>query len=383
MRALTVALLAALLVPLIPCCGAETALFSADFETDTAGFATWDSTARLALNREPGVAHGGTAALELRFVQRPARPGAAGGREMPGSLICQFPQPSPELRGLSFAVSTAVSVPVIVVLAEGADGPRYVAIVWCEAGAWEEVSLSLDDFHLDTDGPPDPDGKLTPEKMAGLGIVDGSFLGLQADQTASLLYVDPPRTQVLRVDDLKVLSTAPPARLAAAPDTIALADYTFPLKAVQFIGAKDRTVEQDDTDDGGVALKLSYALPAQTVMVAVHVLRDGALAGASAIRFRARANGQTDLLVLLEERGKRPAGGKAGYIATTRIPAAAPWHTAQIPIGDFKPNGQTPDPNGKLDLELVDSLIIVDASALDENKPIRNTLWLADLAGVK
>lgn len=361
----------------------EGVLLSLGFEEDTGGFATMDKQAQLAVTREEGVVYGGEGSLEMKYSQRPVKTDGED-LDLPGSLILPLAETQPQLAGVSFAVSSDSSVPILVLVAEGDGGPRYNSIVWCEAGAWHEFALSLDEFQWDNDSPQDPDGKPTPEKINAVVIVDISSFFLAIAETAPFFIAGPLRDQALRLDDFKLLAKNRAPKPAPAPEgVVPIADYEPPLKGIVFLGGRNLVVGHEEMDDATKALKIDYAIPARTLLALVHRVRSGSLADVKSFRFRVKSNGQATLLVGLEERRGPGDENKTSYNAIVTVQPGAAWQTITVPISDFKMDQNNVDPNGKLDLEMVDTLMIGDVSAMGEEQEISNTLWLDELVAVQ
>ncbi len=159
-------------------------LFLLDFEQDTEGVLSVDSEATVSTMDDPEVVYNGNRSLQVQYMQEAVAPGG-GGRGFPGALIVPLPDPLEELGGVSFAVASALSTPIVVALTEGAEGPRYNCMLWCAAGSWHEYSLALHEFNADLDGPLDPNGELDPEEVNVVTILDaGGFLRLLGESTS-------------------------------------------------------------------------------------------------------------------------------------------------------------------------------------------------------
>jgi len=55
----------------------------------------------------------------------------------------------PELRSISFAISSKLPTEITVAVIEGLIGARYTKQIWCQGGKWQEFTLPLDSFVLD------------------------------------------------------------------------------------------------------------------------------------------------------------------------------------------------------------------------------------------
>ena len=136
-----------------------------------------------------------------------------------------------------------------------------------------------------------------------------------------------------------------------------------------------------DEGEEGPHVKLEYTVPARTLFAGIHVLRPGALVGAKSVRFRVKSTGVVTLVVAMEE--KRNKDDKTNYSAMINVDGLAPWKEVTIPISDFHVDEGQTDPDGKLNLDKVDSLFLADISGMGAAGDIKNTLWIADLVAVK
>jgi hypothetical protein len=359
----------------------EGVLLSADFEEEIAPFITIDPEADLSISHEPDVAYKGEGCLELTYLQRAIDPpGAESG--LPGTIALPLPQPQAELRGVSLALSCRLSAPVAVMLSEGEGGPRYMRLVWCEAGEWHEFSIPLDEFQRDVEGPADPDGKPTPENINAVVIVDVNCFFLSLAEQAALFHVDPPAHQVLRMDEFRLLSSAPKAK-AAEEDRVVIADYEPPLRGVAMLGGQDVAVWAEKAGDDGNALNVDYKAPARTLLALLHQVQPGSLVGIAALEFKVKSSSPATLIVNLEEKRGPGEKNKCNYSARVTVEPKDDWETVTIPITGLTLGADDADPNSRLDLEHVSMIMIADASALIEGADIWNTLSLDNLVGVK
>jgi len=355
-------------------------LFSEYFEDGVGDFVTLDQRAVMDVTREEGEPHGGRGALQLSYTQRTYGPSMQT-EDMPGTLILPLSEPLANLEGLSFAIWSEKSTAIMVMLGEKDDGPRYNCLVWCEAEQWHEIELGLDDFTLDQDGPDDPDGKLDPELINGIGFVDASSFLRYLAQTTPMIHAEPETDQVLRLDDVKLLATSP-VRTDPGEGIVPIADYEQPAGFV-IIGGEDVIVADEDAGDGTRALTVTYDLSPGTLVGVAHQVKPGTLADVGSLQIRVRCTAETTLAVTVEE--ERGEGGmfKAEYMTMVEVEAFEPWRSIVIPVEDLTPTDQCNDPNGRLDMDLVGTIVVADATALVTNEAVTNDLSLDELVGIE
>lgn len=353
-----------------------------DFEKDLGGFASADPLAELCVNTREGFALKGEGALELWYLQRAIQPGDdANG--LPGSLILTTQGGLPGLKAVRFGVTAEISAALAVMLAEGGeDGPRYSALIWCEGGEWAEYELGIDDFHYDRDSGEDPDGKLTPENIEAIVMVDvGCFFRLLAQQNP-MFHVAPAAEQVLMLDEFE-LSTVEPEKNKTQEGTVLIQDYAWPLVGSVLIGGRNvkaSTLTQDEEDE---ALKIEYEVPAQSIFALVHQIKPGALEGIEALQLQVKSEKATTLVVDLEERTGRGEEKKANYSATVQVGAGDDWKTLEVPITEFKQGADSVDENGTLDTEHIVMAMVFDGGALINQADLANTLQVRGFVGLK
>jgi len=354
-------------------------LVSMGFENGVENCITMDKDAKLTQTKDPDTVYAGTGALELSYLQRALNP-TPGQEDLPGMIAIPFPEPKAQLKGVSFALAAAHSTAVAVMLSEGDGGPRYATVIWCEAGEWQVPRLGLGSFQHADDSPVDPDGKLTPEKVTGMALLDmGNLLRAMIEQNP-MFYISPPEDQRLWLDEVKLLSKNPEEEKPAREGVKLLNDYSMPLRGVLFLGGKSVTVGKDESEQGA-HVKLTYTIPPRTVLGIANLAGAGNLAGAKAIRFRVKSTSTVTMIVNMEE--KRGEGDGSNYNAQLTINGLQPWKEITVPISDFHIDEGGLDPNGKLDLDKVDAVVMVDVSAAGAPGDITNTLWLSDLVAVK
>ena len=352
-----------------------------DFEQGTEGIVCADSEAVLGTIDDPEVVFAGERSLQVDYVQEAAAPGGTG-RGFPGALVVPLVDQFEDLRGISFAIATALSTPMVVNLTEGPEGPRYNCMLWCNSGAWHEYELSLDDFLPDINGPEDPNGTLDPGLVNAITFLDADgFLRMLAGSTP-LFHVDPPEEQTLWLDDLRLLGRAPGAPAEGGPGVI-IGRYAPPLRGFAFIGGQDVNAESEEYADGSYALRIDYDVPPRTLFAIMHLVPPGSLAGMGAIRVEAMTNSPATLIVSVEERWGAGDQNKASYYALVPLESTGGWETLTIPVSSFNLGDDDTDPNGRLDMDLVNTVMVGDGTAAVENAEVINSLWLRELVAIE
>lgn len=290
------------------------------------------------------------------------------------------------LQSIKFWVKSDHDATVMLALQE--EGGGYFATVFSLVrDKWQEVAADLDDFQLQT-GPFDPkdaNGKLDREKIAFVGLIDFDQVLLQMlanapAQVAQLIHIpDGPRT--LYLDDV-VLSSAALAKPEEKPGMTTIDVFQRPQPEWAAIGgATLEHLQAKDPKDN--ALKVTYAQQPGRLTALVKPLQRGALAGKKQLSFQAASMKPTTFWLQLEE----TSGGK--YNAAFTVPGNATPTPITLRFADFKTSPDSNDTNGRLDLEQVKHLLLVDISGMMGEDPAmpppempgeevqnENTLWL-------
>ncbi|MGC9317653.1 MAG: hypothetical protein ACP5KN_06400 [Armatimonadota bacterium] len=357
------------------------ALLLLDFEEGPEGFFSIDPGTSVSATADPELAHSGSGALQVQYMQRAMTVGG-GGSGFPGAVVLPLMEPFEELGTVSFAIASELSTPVVVVLTEGPDGPRYNCMLWCAAGAWHEYSLSLHEFTFDLDGPPDPNETLDPGEVSVVAIFDADAFLRVIGQSTELFHVEPPEEQTLRLDDFRLLGEEPEVT-PEADGAVTIATYQRPLRGFTCVGGQDVVAEAEELEGGGSALRLDYTIPERTLFAVMHPARRGSLAGMEAIRFQGRTNREVTLIISLEEKRGPGDENKSSYNATVPLMPGEGWETISAHISSFSLGDDQTDPNGALDMDLVHTVTIGDATAVLEGAEVLNSLWLRDLVAVR
>jgi hypothetical protein len=361
-------------------CQEDGVLYSKGFEEGLGTFTTLDPDAELVVTTAADAVYSGEQSLELWFVQRAMAPDKPD-QGIPGSLSVQTPEGLAGLQSMSFAVAVAQSTAVAVILSEGEDGPRYNRIVWVEAGKWHEVSLQVGEFQRDINGAADPDGKLTPEKIDGVALIDLAVFFRSMAQGNPIFFIPPLMEQTIWLDEVKLFSKLPEEQPTA--DRIVVSDYSLPLRGVAFIGGESVAVTAETNPQGEEETKLEYSVPAQTLMAAVHQVCEPLPPDAQTLTLRLKSPEGATLLVNLEEQSAAGDENKCSYNSTRTIPASPDWQLLTFPLAEFTIGDDGIDPNGKLDPEHVQTVMIADIRSLTEQKDIKAVLYLDELAVTK
>jgi hypothetical protein len=135
------------------------------------------------------------------------------------------------------------------------------------------------------------------------------------------------------------------------------------------------TREAAHVKEGRAALKFDYQLAQGQMNAAILIGEAGAAANVKSVRLWAKADYNTTLVMALQERG----GGR--YLALFHVPENQ-WQRVELRLSDFflaEDKDDPKDPNGKLDIELVEAMAIADFNQIfvqGNNESLRKLLGL-------
>jgi hypothetical protein len=348
-----------------------------DFENTTGPWISINPNAILGLTAAQENVLAGTSALEVQYL---FQPGATGGEMISGNAVLPTEGGLPGLAALSLGVRTSETVNVVVGGRE-TEGGAYLCPVFSPAGVWQKVTLSLKDL-VPVEEMPDPDGKLEPEHLQGLAIIDGSvFLSQMMGKLPVAGFA--PGARRMWLDEVKLLSTdLPPETVnlpVGSPEAVVI--DSCDREAIRWIvlGGKDWKAGRE-ADKGAETghYRFDYTLPGGTLVVWLKGLHPGQLADTKALHLSARSDQALKLFVGVQEKGK------ARYSKQIELAAEDDWRRFDLPWGEFTLDKDSRDDDGKLDIEQINMLSLADLSGPAGRPEDRRTiLWLDDVYATK
>ena len=274
-----------------------------------------------------------------------------------------------KLASIAFWVRADQDTPMVLALQEKGGG-RYTATFATAKDRWQEVVLHPRDFVLNEGAgdPVDPDGRLDPETIESVSILDLDQMVFQDAKMAGVLGVKA-GTRAVYLSDFKI-TDGPPDSAAEGPEFVFDA-YAGPQVNWGVMNAAPSLVTEPPLN--ARALRLDYNLPSSKAAAAFKRIRKGALAGKSSLSIRLAAKSACQVVVQLEEAG----GGK--YDATLSVLATEEGIDRTIPFSELKAAEDSKDPHGKLVPGQVTQVTVIDVTAMTD-APGRNTLWIGRIA---
>jgi hypothetical protein len=134
------------------------------------------------------------------------------------------------------------------------------------------------------------------------------------------------------------------------------------------------TRDADNIKEGTGALKVSYSITKGGLAAALLPVQDG-LAGVKSLDFWVKADQSEPMIVMLQEKD-------AGRYTSIFTAPANRWQHVQIPVSEFALSDGANDPkdaDGKLDLDQVTRLVLIDASGLTQGAEADARVWISRL----
>ena len=339
-----------------------------DFEQGMGQWSSPDPLTKITLAVGPKEAASGSSALYVKY-PRLQKPDEMQQRQMPGAVMLQLPTaPAPGPTCLEFSVRAKMLTPLMVILSR-ADGVGYTRPLMVPPGSYQHVKLYLGEFQPDDKAKP-PIKPLDGGQIQGIGFLDGSaFLVMFATMAAQQGPIKVPMPQFgdneLWFDDIKLTDEAPPAQLPPMIDGKS--------EVAKFVGVMnaDGTFLHEATGlSGKPCWVMDYHLGQGEVTAIWGGAPVGMLPGSAGLHVLLSASAPTTLILQVKERGG------AEYNSMLALQPGLPVDRV-IPWSEFKIGDNQHDPDGKLDLDDVKEVALIDISeALPGGQPQNNQLRL-------
>lgn len=347
-------------------------LGSMTFDRDTDGWSAMGPAAKVSVCLDSANVKAGSGSLKFDY--------SVAKGQMNLLMMTTQGVPTDEITGIRFWVKSDYAAPMAVVLQE-ADGVggRYLCPFAVPAGAWQQVVLSLSEFQLQAgkDDPKDPNGKLDPGQIAGVGILDLNQLFVQADggPVAQLLNVKP-GAHALYIDDIEALAGTLPVACGTIAEGYIIDSFARPQASWMVLGTGTTSVEAGAPMTGR-HLKVTYKQAPQKAMGLVRSINVGALKGVTRFTISAASTVPVKLLVQFEE----TSGGK--YNAMVDVPEGNKATLLTIKTDELTAADDSKDNNGKLDLDQVKQVMLLDTAVLFASSEKDNVLRIGEIRALK
>lgn len=346
-------------------------LATAGFNAETEGWSAMGPSAKVSIATDAANVKAGSGSLKFDYSVTKG--------EMNLLMMTTQGMPTASVTGIRFWVKSDYAAPLSVVIQEAEGGGRYVCPFAVPAGAWQQVELALSEFQPQTgkDDPKDPDGKLDADKIAGVGIIDLNQLFVQAEAgpITQVLNIKP-GAHTLYLDEVSALGGKLP--LASGPTTegYLVDSFVRPQASWMTLGSGVTSIEAGEPMTGR-HLKVAYKQAPQKAMGLVRAIAVGGLKDITRFTINAASTNPVKLLVQLEETG----GGK--YNAMVDVPEGNKPALLTIKIDEFTAADDSKDANGKLDLDQVKQVMLLDTAVLFAQAEKDNVLRIGEIKALK
>lgn len=341
-----------------------------DFEDNETSWAKFGDTAQLSISRAEEDVHGGQGALQFNYNLAPKSLAA---------LALGDTTPLVGVGTISFwAKARSASTMAFAIKERG--GGTWISIFHLPEDKWQRVELPIGDFSSGF-GPGDPgdaDNKLALDKIEWAGIGDfAQFLLMEPNPELNKLFGIEPGPRTFWLDDVAFDPAKPQPQ--AAGTSIAVDNFSAP--QLSWIHLAGTEIAREEKTIGGVqmpGLSLSYTQAGGKFSGVVRRVNSAGWAGATKLSLRLASDAPAALGLQLEERG----GGK--YFVPILAPGDGEAKTQSFGVTQFQPSAESKDANGKLDMDQVSQIILLDLAALNPLATnTQNTLWIGDIAVAK
>ena len=350
--------------------GAQTTLIKHSFDESVEGWTAFGDSASISVTNDAANVKSGKGALKFAY-------------KLAKGEIDALALPTPnamlgKMKSLRFWIKSDHVSPFIVSLAEH-EGGKYNAVFTAPSNKWQLVELAPTDFLLavDKNDPKDPNGKLDLDQVENLTMVDvGTFFAQSDNGELTKIFNIKPGAHTVYLDDFAVTEDIVPAAANSLNGDFRIDTFVHP--QVAWIGLGTLSISAADGKPlDGRGIKVEYH---QTPMAFAGIIRGiskGKLTGATKLSFDLASTKPAKFIVQLEE----VSGGKYNYTMVS-LDGGGVAKRVELPFSEFTASEDSKDDNGKLDLDQVKSILILDISGGLENADSDNTLWLGVIRAI-
>ncbi|HSI72153.1 MAG TPA: hypothetical protein VK934_03170 [Fimbriimonas sp.] len=252
------------------------------------------------------------------------------------------------------------------------EGGRFSTVLSVPKGAWQPVEIGLGDLMLGVGqgDPKDANGKLDLDKLEMLSLGDfQQFIAQNAD-FASIAGVQN-GARAFYLSDFQISAAALPDTTTSGAE-FRFDTYARPQIAWASLGGPELKIVADGRVTGK-ALRASYRTLPGKLMALVRVVRAGSLTGKTVAKLQIASAKPAKLLIQLEE----TTGGK--YNAILDIKGGSTSNDYDYLLSALIPSDDSKDDNGKLDVDKVHQLVLIDVTSLFESAEQDNVIWLGSI----
>jgi hypothetical protein len=351
------------------------ALVKHTFESETDGWISMGSNGSVKVTHEAGAVKSGSGALEYTY--------SLDGKGFNTVVLPLGGGKVAAMRRIRFWLKSDHDGAFGVILSEKKPGGGdYTAIIWAPKNTWQHVDLNLGSFFA-TDGPTDPvdpDGKLDPEQVEAIGIIDLATLFNHLPAESPMVVTKTTGSHTILLDDFEILPTDSPDASKSVSGAI-IVDQ-FDRGFTQWITLGGMSLGLVPTGDNNPIAGPSIIATIQPADGKLAILTrrvNGAdIAGTKRIAFDIAAQHEGAFAISIETKKTGAATGQGPrYNFTINPPDGRKVFRVNVSLADFDHDeNSAQDPAGKLEAAHIKSIAIVDVTAMVTGASAGNTIWI-------
>jgi len=277
-----------------------------------------------------------------------------------------------KMKSLSFWVLSDHASGLAVTISEKGGG-HYNGIIYAPKDRWQEVNMSLNDFTLAT-GPSDPkddNGKLDPEKIESISLIDFDQFLFQTPAIATALHIAE-GTRNIYLSGVKITEKVLSDAITTTGNATKVDSYDRPQVGWMGLGVGNLSVAQAGPLNE-LSLKADYHVGMGQICGVIRPVPAKTLAGAKTISLHwASAKSGTFILQFEED-------GGAKYNRTLQSEGGSKAIDNTIALSSFTHSEDSKDDNNQLDPEKVHQVALIDASGVAGTTDQDNILWIGSV----
>ena len=292
------------------------------------------------------------------------------------------------MRRVRFWVKADHDTSLGVLLAEKKPGGgNYTAMIWAPKNVWQRVDLALSDFIVN-DSPADPvdaDGKLDPDQVEGIGILDLASFFNQLPDESPMVVTKKTGLHTLLIDDFEILDGGGPAVRTSKPGTVVVDAFDRGFSNWITFGGMNLSLAGSDNPLGAPALAACTKGVEGKLALLMRRTNPKELAGTKRIAFDIAAEHEGTFTLSIETTKPGAPGGQGPrYNLIINSPEGRKVFHVNVSLADFEHDENSPeDLAGRLEGGRIRTLAIGDITALAGGAAADNKFWIGRVEMLK
>ena len=341
------------------------------FDTDTDRWMVMGTSGSVKVSKE---AKTGTGALAFNY--------SLDGKDIATALLPLGAGGFAEMRRIRFWMKSDHDAAIAVVMSEKKPGGGdYSSVVWAQKNVWQRVDLGLSDFMPNEGSPNDPidsDGKLDPDQVEAVGILDLSAFFNRMPTESPMVITRKTGQHTILIDDFELLNTASPK-----PNPFVIDSFDRGFLPWMTMGGMDLSLASSDNPLGAPALAASLKGIEGKLTILLRRVNSAEIAGAKRLTFDIASERGGTFTISIETR-KASAQQGPRYNFLIYPPEGRKVFHVNVSLADFDHDDNSPeDPAGKLEASRIKTIAIGDITGLTGGAVSDNKIWLGRVELIK